>query len=119
MALELASGSLAVKSTPESLDLISGADDNKLIQAGETFVGTIMGFVVQDAGTITEVLAADTDGTDIVGAGGQGYLNITGTDLVSGAFFAAGKYSGGANYTSLTTGTASVIVYYKYTKDNG
>jgi hypothetical protein len=120
MALELVNNSLARKSESEALDLISGADDVKLIKAGETFVGTILGIVVNGTGTITQVLAADTLGTDIVagGASAQGYLNIDGVDLAVGSFIKAGKYSKGANWTSVTAGTASVYAYYKYTQNN-
>jgi hypothetical protein len=119
MALELNNKSLAKKSESEALDVISGSDDNRLIKPGTTFAGTIVALVVQTAGTITNVLAADTDDTDIVGAGAgaEGYLNIDGEDLPVGAFLNAGKYSKGANYTSVTTGTASVMAYYKYTQD--
>lgn len=120
MALELANTSLGRKAEAEALDLISGADDNKLIKAGETFVGTIMGFVVQTTGTVEVVLAADASSTDIVGGGAtaEGFLNIAGVDLTVGAFYKAGKYSKGSNWKSITAGTASIIVYYKYTKIN-
>ena len=44
-------------------------------------------------------------------------FDIDGIDLAIGSFFQAGKYSIGANYKSITTGTASVIAYYKYDID--
>ena len=118
MALELSNTSLARKSEAEALDIISGADDQQVVKAGETFTGTILAFVVANAGTVGEVLVADTSNTDIVGSGAEGYLNISGLSLPSGAFFKAGKYSKGANWVSITAGTADIIAYYKYTKVN-
>ena len=98
---------------------MSGADDQKLIKPGETFAGNIVAFVVNGVGTVVNVLANDTLQTDIVGGGSanEGFLNIDGIDLAIGSFFKAGKYSIGANYKSITTGTASVIAYYKYDID--
>jgi len=120
MALEIVNKSIAKKSETESLDLISGSDDFKLLKAGETFVGNIVAVVINTGGTITQVLANDTLGTDIVagGATAEGYLNIDGVDLSVGSFLKAGKYSKGANWTSVTTGTATAYVYYKYSINN-
>lgn len=120
MALELNNTQPSKKSETEAADIIAGADDQRLIQAGETFAANIVAFVVNGKGTVTNVLANDTSSTDVVGAGAgaEGYLNISGVDLEPGAFFAAGKYSKGDTFTSITTGTASVIAYYKYTLTN-
>jgi hypothetical protein len=119
MALELGNSSLGHKSDAEALDIISGADDVKILKASETFVGTIIAIVINTAGTLTEVLAADTLGTDILAGGAlaEGYLNADGVDLSAGVFIKPGKYSKGANYTSVTTGTATALVYYKYSID--
>lgn len=119
MPLELANTSLGKKSESEALDIMSGADDQKLIKAGETFAANIVAFVVNGTGTVANVLANDSTNTDIVagGSANEGFLNIDGVDLAVGAFFQAGKYSKGANYSSITTGTASVIAYYKYEID--
>lgn len=117
MALELNNTAQSKKSAAEANDIISGADGMKLLKAGETFVGTILAVVINSIGTLTEVLAADTLNTDITagGATAEGYLNIDGEDLSPGAFIPAGKYSKGANFTSVTTGTATALVYYKMT----
>jgi hypothetical protein len=119
MPLTLANKSLGKKAESEALDIISGSDDNKLIKAGETFAGTIVAFVVNSTGTVANVIAQDTDSTDIIAGGetDEGFLNIDGVDLAVGAFFQAGKYDKGSNYSSITTGTASVIAYYKYDID--
>ena len=119
MALELANTSLGKKATEEALEIMAGADDQKLLKAGEDFTGTILAFVINTAGTVAAVLAEDTSNTDIVGAGAgaEGYLNISGVDLAVGSFFAAGKYSKGANWNNVESGTAEIIVYYKYSID--
>jgi hypothetical protein len=118
MALELNNKSLARKAEAEALDIIAGADDSIHVKAGDTFVGTILAIVIDTPGTITQILAGDSSSTDIT-AGGlvEGYKNINGETLGAGKFITAGKYLGGANLKSVTTGTATATVYYKYTLD--
>lgn len=115
MALELANRSLGKKSETEALDVIAGSDDCMLVRAGETLTATIMMIVVHTAGTITALKAADTLGTELITGVTPGMKNIAGVSLGIGTIITPGKYSKGANFSSITTGTASVMVYYKYT----
>lgn len=117
MALTLNNKSLGRKSESEALDILAGSDDSIHVKAGETFVGKIIGIVIDTAGTITQILANDTAGTDIT-AGGlvEGYKNINGATLGQGKLITAGKYDKGANIKSVTMGTATATVYYKYTQ---
>lgn len=117
MALTLKPSKIVTrKSESESLDLMTGADDSIYVKPGETFTGNIVYFVVETEGTVTNIIANDTDSTDIV-AGGlvEGYKNINGRNLAVGSIITSGKYNLGCNFKSVTTGTAGVVVYYKYT----
>lgn len=115
MALELDNKTLAKKSEGEVLDLLSGADDCMLVKAGETFTGTIMYFIVHTKGTITALKAKDTLETELITGVTEGMKNIAGVDLEVGTIITPGKYKKGANFKSVTTGTATIFVYYKYT----
>jgi len=120
MALELNNKSLGKKSESEALDIIAGSDDSMHIKPSETFAGTIVAIVVDTPGTIISILAGDKSSTEIIGAGTgmqEGFKNLDGAELSSGKFITSGKYLAGANIKSVTTGTASVTVYYKYTID--
>ncbi len=119
MALILNDKSPSSRTQTESGDLIAGADDCMLIGVGETIDAvanniSILAFVVNSAGTVTSLLANDGNNTNVAGAGlTKGSKNII-SDLSIGTFMQAGKYALGNNWNGITTGTASVIIYYKY-----
>ncbi len=117
MALELNNKSLGNKSQSESLDILAGSDDSILLQAGQTFQGTITKIVILTAGTLTALLAEDTSNTDILTGTTEGFKNLNGVTIPEEAVITPGKYSKGANFSSVTSGTAVAMVYYKYTID--
>lgn len=115
MALTFKNTRLSKRTIEESLDWMSGADDCIYLKAGETFTGNIVGIVIDTAGTLTALVANDTAATDIITGTGQGYKNINGVTIGSGIVITAGKYDKGSNFTTVTSGTATAMVYYKYT----
>lgn len=122
MALTLNDGVTGKRSQGESADIMAGADDSMYIAAGEQLDGVaqkleIVAFVVNTTGTIANLIANDTDSTDVAGAGlTKGNKNLVG-DLAAGTYIQAGKYEKGRSWKSLTTGTATVIAYYNYQID--
>ncbi len=117
MALELVTNTTGKRSEQESLEIIAGAQAVRLVQAGETFVGSIKAVVPNVASTITAILADDGNGTDVVGAG-AGELNISAMTLGAGAYIIPNRYKISKSFTSVTCGAGSLWVYYNNTIDN-
>tara|TARA_R110000824_G_scaffold39284_2_gene118953 strand:+ start:106 stop:468 length:363 start_codon:yes stop_codon:yes gene_type:complete len=115
MALELNNKSLGSKAQSESLDILSGSDDSINLNTTETFAGTIIKIVITTAGTLTSILANDTLQTEILTGTAEGFKNLNGITIPIGTVITPGKYSKGANISSVTTGTATAMVHYKYT----
>ena len=116
MALTLGDKNSGKRAESEALDIIAGADDCILVRATETFSdGNIVALVINDDAVIGNLIANDTDSTDVV-AGGlvKGFKNIDGQTLKSGAFLSAGKYLKSRSWSSVTVTSGSVLAYYNY-----
>ena len=117
MALELNNKSLGSKSQSESLDTMAGSDDSMFLRVGKTFTGTITKIIILTAGTLTSIKANDTLETEILTGTAEGFKNLDGITIPVGTVITPGKYLKGANIKAVSTGTAEVMVHYKYTID--
>lgn len=117
MVLELITNTPVKRSEQEALDLIAGAQAVRLVQAGETFIGSIKAIVPNEDSTISEILADDGNSTDVVGAG-AGMLNISGATLGTGAYIIPNSYNVSKSFTSVSCLTGSIWAYYNNDVDN-
>ena len=120
MALELLTTSGAKKDQTEALHLIAGADDCRLVVAGETFNREpIVAIVVQEDTVLTALIAGDSQSTDVVGSDDsgeeRGYKNLAGNTIRAGMLLTPGRYDKGRTFESVTVDTGAIWVYYNYT----